>query len=820
VRHLLSIVVVGLSLLGPGAVHAYDLGTHARLSQAAVLRSALGTQYMARGLGFVQGMDQPLGTYFFDIGPDGLVVTRSASDFETSDSIMPLESHLTESRIDPNSAVNIRGWIMRGTMREDDGRPPLFGFNPADDPLGPINRFCNHFYDPKNNRKLTSRFCLGDDLTSAPAWAIGVSGPTATGAIGRPMSLSQGDSSRRNHFTLRDARESMWRALTLRSFKDSNGALRLNGNGQFATLPAPVNSTIAPDPFSSDPVKASRQQRDAYWATALYSLGTMLHLNQDMAQPQHTRHEIHPLLKRKEFERYIEARALSAVEPYYETSYNGYTVRVAVRPVAYTTQEFPAKIPRFQNLSDYWSTNVASGAIGQGLGLADFSNSRFFTLGHNLGNTAYSEPSNDPSIYQSRRDADLAGLKHTYLIGTVSDPLTGESRQVLMTRPTLLNELLSKTGFPMWALTSAGAKKPEFYTLDHAIYDQQADVLLPRAVAYSAGLIDWFFRGDIGISAPDEGVYALVDHSRESGVGTGGFSKIKLKLTDQSKQDAIGAGYLVGIVKFHRNSCYTPNLDSGKPGSDDEAANQCRSAEEEIVVSKPIQMAGLDTAAKPFTFEFPDKIPINAIDVYLQVVFRGQLGSESDAVVVSTKDLYEPSFIAYQNAHDYITFDSVLYTLADAEAVGLPFTIRVTPQSCLRQDTQGYTWCFGEDPLRVEFKLGSGSSTIVADKLPVREYIRMAFLAETQWTPVTSSGSCQYQEAEQRNLLAPKWQLDYDIGRRIIYRPRIYDIRGVRGHDVWSCFWRGDGSSPADKDWLQGLTPTTQLPPTPFTLVF
>ena len=42
---------------------------------------------------------------------------------------------------------------------------------------------------------------------------------------------------------------------------------------------------------------------------------------------------------------------------------------------------------------------------------------------------------------------------------------------------------------------------------------------------------------------------------------------------------------------------------------------------------------------KEITFKFSNReLPINAWDVVLQVVYRGQLGSESDAVVVATRD--------------------------------------------------------------------------------------------------------------------------------------------------------------------------------------
>lgn len=60
----------------------------------------------------------------------------------------------------------------------------------------------------------------------------------------------------------------------------------------------------------------------------------------------------------------------------------------------------------------------------------------------------------------------------------------------------------------------------------------------------------------------------------------------------------------------------------------------------------------------PLTFDFTDRIPINAMDLYLQVVYRGKLGDEPDALVVGTKDISEPTFIKitdYRTMHDFGT---------------------------------------------------------------------------------------------------------------------------------------------------------------------
>src|SRR4029434_6467076 len=89
------------------------------------------------------------------------------------------------------------------------------------------------------------------------------------------------------------------------------------------------------------------------------------------------------------------------------------------------------------------------------------------------------------------------------------------------------------------------------------------------------------------------------------------------------------------------------------------AGSSCRSSVEEIVVSDPVDTSILPTESLHYNeqvlvkFNFAKPIPINATDILLQVVFRGWLGNEADAVVVATKNISEPNYIAFVNYTDY-----------------------------------------------------------------------------------------------------------------------------------------------------------------------
>jgi hypothetical protein len=121
----------------------------------------------------------------------------------------------------------------------------------------------------------------------------------------------------------------------------------------------------------------------------------------------------------------------------------------------------------------------------------------------------------------------------------------------------------------------------------------------------------------------------------------------------------MGAGTLAAVIQFHRNTCYTDPALAGDPGGSAFTGNNCRSAHEEIVVSDPVALQKLDyDEEKTFRFKFRKPIPINASDVVLQVVFRGKLGEELDAVAVETKDISEPNHLAVANSTDAVYDDA------------------------------------------------------------------------------------------------------------------------------------------------------------------
>ena len=349
---------------------------------------------------------------------------------------------------------------MRGAIREDDIPPPL-GENPQDVPAPdePFYRVFNHFYDPIYNRPLTVPAAFQGTVELLNGGAVHTALDWATGTIG----IFGANVDRRNHFTLIDAREAMYRAATGR---DSAG-----------------NPDIGPNN-----TPATEAVRNAYWATVFRSLGDVVHLVQDMGQPQHTRNDGHsPVNKVVQgdhigvFEELTEHRAGGDTFECFDDNGTGTIPSLVFSNYA---------VPTLSSYSDAFST-TPGGNVAQGRGLADYSNRGFFSAGKNLGNTEYTLPSNNPADYSRQTVTDPnpclpSGRQAEILRGAVPDLVGGSNTNVALTSRGLWD-------VPGYTIPREEAK----YSMNETVYYENADLLVTRAASYSAGIINYFFRGKI-----------------------------------------------------------------------------------------------------------------------------------------------------------------------------------------------------------------------------------------------------------------------------------------------------------------------------------
>ena len=468
----ISLVLLGV-LSAPLPAAAFELAAHSRLTYHAVLRSELAQHpSLLASLGLDDYVSD-LGKLYFDFASGGAsVYERSAHRFDSEE---PLG-------IGANPYA-VLSWLIRGAIREDDlTLAGCIGATVANavhlrstecnprgpdggDPHGDFDRVLHHFYDPHFKRGF-----LGGE--KAIDWA--------TGSIDALTSPNHPYLVSRNHFSLMSAREAMYRALTGRRSSDRQ-----------PLEPLPDGKATTPE-----------QIRNAYWATTFRALGDAVHLVQDMAQPQHTRNDAHP---GSVFEGWIDARALGA------SVYSLSTGVQTAPPLDYGNHP----IPRFDRYSAYWSTGAS------GLGLADYSNRGFFTEDSNFGSAEalqYPSPPSVANLYQKEDAPTSVGTalaaEVRYLRGPVHDFQTGTTESIRMT---------TESVFDAWAGLGIVPIDSQF-TMNRAVYDDQARLLVPRAVAYSAGLIDYFFRGRIDFHPDPEQPSTWVIRNLGTEAMKGGFS--------------------------------------------------------------------------------------------------------------------------------------------------------------------------------------------------------------------------------------------------------------------------------------------------------
>ncbi|MHB1142748.1 MAG: hypothetical protein ACYC1T_13465, partial [Sulfuricaulis sp.] len=270
-----------------------------------------------------------------------------------------------------------------------------------------------------------------------------------------------------------------------------------------------------------------------------------------------------------------------------------------------------------------------------GRGLADYSNRGFFSAGTNLGTREgkqYPSPSQDPKTY-SHEQVALTTVDEGYqtilaplhiLKGGVSDMLPGGQPEVAV--PLTTEGLWYQ---PLADFSSPANAEADGYTLTRPNYDAQADLLIPRAVAYSAGLIDYFFRGRIevedahftntGISLklrnaidPDRNP-EWKDESLYAQTGSGKPSTLTVTYEYQDEQ---------GVTRHVASNPVALAADPNNSANDDNVAPGA-------VTKKAYAF----TLAVPFV---DPNHPRVYKDLQYRLVYRGRLGNEDDAVIAAT----------------------------------------------------------------------------------------------------------------------------------------------------------------------------------------
>lgn len=331
---------------------------------------------------------------------------------------------------------------------------------------------------------------------------------------------------------------------------------------------------------------ANKDIREEKFAATFRSLGQVMHLVSDASVPAHARNDIHI------FPVPIPGLNIPIGRPTYESwakanpsklSYTGVQIGQSIFNEAVDDSLAPVPISALWDQNKYTGYNPAD-AVGTNIGIAEYTNANFFSEDTIFKNFTY--PSRDSVTQVSYEINDPRNPSGKVLREYYQKIAHGDTGYRLATVGFLKDYLF--TFLPDQVITLSLFEKP---ALDGEVYGDYAARLVPRAVGYSAGLLDYFFRGKLDIKQTD--------------IKSNG--DIEITITNFSDEPLVD-----GVFELYYDN---PNGERVKlPLNDSSAQNILKGDSKKT------------TFAPPAEFE-------SSKNNKCMLVYRGQLGEEKEAVI-------------------------------------------------------------------------------------------------------------------------------------------------------------------------------------------
>jgi hypothetical protein len=379
----------------------------------------------------------------------------------------------------------------------------------------------------------------------------------------------------------------------------------------------------------------STENREYFLAEAFKALGQVMHLLQDVSVPAHARNDFTSHLN---YSGYFSLNPINWIGNRYE-----HYVKNNPGLVAAATPEFSS----FTNprLTDFWDTNLYTGtnpSTDRSIGLAEFANGNYlsdYTIPNNNPTPEHSfpHPALSSANMQICEDLKPNSLKKRKYISRISKgdcpPVTEARAADHFATPSLLNK--------EYLVTNGNISLLRLW-LDENVHNTYAKDILPRAVGYSAGLLDYFFRGQLHI----EVLAPSVDQIHVSDIYGSYFAN----------RDDLGTDINTVAVLLRNNSkLYDGTSEPVGPGTLTLTIGYTDTSSGSVVyqTAGTVSVTGIIPAvgsnSPPLNILFPLAQPIraqNVKDLTYYFAFTGKLGQEEGAVlgrVVKAPVLYSVS---------------------------------------------------------------------------------------------------------------------------------------------------------------------------------
>ena len=350
----------------------------------------------------------------------------------------------------------------------------------------------------------------------------------------------------------------------------------------------------------------TKNDREINFADTFRAFGQIMHLIQDASVPAHVRNDPHI---------YIDLFGKKIGKYHYEVWVNNNLPMISLsskgfdKAILDITPEATARIP-IANIFDTNKYNLDGSnpevATGSSIGIAEYTNANFFSEGTIF--SGYPHPAIADTNFQyidfkhpEVVDAEDGKLDNRVYIKKV----VGEEVERLASLSYVSHECLKKGYYCFFPLV-----------LDDKVYEDYASKLISRAVGYSTGLLEYFFRGSLEVI-----VVPIFFKNR--------MHYLRAKIKNMTPNETMKDG------EFKLTYSYIPS-EGEVDGSEDIWGQSA------VVLSGTLVYDGEE---KVIDFWLPNPIPWeNYSSAKFTLAFKGTLGNEEGAVIGKSLTLGEVKF--------------------------------------------------------------------------------------------------------------------------------------------------------------------------------
>ena len=328
-----------------------------------------------------------------------------------------------------------------------------------------------------------------------------------------------------------------------------------------------------------------KTDRDAAFARVFRALGQLIHLVHDLAVPAHVRNDPHfpyfnPIVNSKDM-----------YEDYTREKVNNFTYAGYV----------PVDITTFNSFDKFWKNS--------GMGLAEYTNRTFVSRDTNLADSGYQPyqtpiPTGETVASETIAVLSTEGMDGAPKLVDIDVPvkyMKGESADYYVQQ---VAEIKRLTAFSIFDYDMNIFKSERVYSLNNLNHQEYASFLIPRAVGYSAGFLNYFFRGDINLepSTTDPSKFVIKNNSNEDIAG-----KFEIYYDNSNNERSLLIGFNPMAISAHNKSMLITLNEPKDPSAYILVFKGKMGSEEGAVVGRVVKFS-------PLTISAPDRCLYGLID--------------------------------------------------------------------------------------------------------------------------------------------------------------------------------------------------------------